>query len=561
VKKIAGILFLLIILISCHPRIHSVVENPKRHGRYPRLTKAQALLAHKSNRRNCFDVTYNRLDVKIDPAKKFISGNVIIQAEALSKIDTLQIDLAKNMKLNSVTQNEKPLSYKRKEGAIFIMPQGIEAGQTFSLMLSYEGSPLIAKNPPWYGGAVWKKNGAGYPWCGIACETEGANIWWPNKDDVSDEADSTDVIVTVADTLMAVCNGVLRNTQQNNDKTKTYHWHVSYPINNYNVTYYIGKFKLIEDVFQSKSNNERITMNYYVLPGHYELAKKHFLQAKDQINFYEQVFGPYPWPRDGYKLVESPYEGMEHQTAIAYGSGFKNEAEGFDYIVLHESAHEWWGNSVTAADLSDVWLQEGFATYSEALYVEKLHGYDEYLNYLHYQKYGILNKRPVVRKREIRYFDSGDEDVYTKGSWILHTLRGVIQNDSLFFDIIKTFRMQNHMKQIYSETFIGLVNSKTGKDYNWFFKQYLYNRKAPVLEFYWYNADMYYRWKNTAADFDKLPVQVTLDKETKTIYPGKKIQKIGLGRSAGEIFFKDDLGYYGIEDNKKLARQFTQQNK
>jgi aminopeptidase N len=561
VKQTAGVLFLFITLVSCGPRIHSVVENPKKPGRYPALTKAQALLVRKSNRRNCFDVTYNRLDIKIDPAKKFISGNVIIHAKALKKIDTLQIDLAKNMKLNSVTQNEKPLDYKRKEGAIFIMPQGIESGQTFSLMLSYEGSPVIAKNPPWQGGAVWRKDGREYPWCGIACETEGANIWWPNKDDVSDEADSTDIIVTVADTLMAVCNGVLRNAQQNNDRTKTYHWHVSYPINNYNVTYYIGKFKLIEDVFQSKVNNERVAMNFYVLPGHYELAKKHFLQAKDHISFYEQVFGPYPWPHDGYKLVESPYEGMEHQTAIAYGSAFKNEAEGFDYIILHESAHEWWGNSVTAADLSDVWLQEGFATYAEALYVEKLHGYDDYLNYLHYQKYTILNKRPVVRKREIRYFDSSDEDVYTKGSWILHTLRGTIQDDALFFDIIKTFRMQNHMKQIYSETFIDLVSAKTGKDYNWFFRQYLFNREAPILESYWIGKDIYYRWKNTAADFDKLPVKIALDREIKTIYPGQKVQKMRLENLPESAQFKTELGYYGHVENKKLIRQFAARNK
>lgn len=558
-RFILFLFFTLLVIGGCSLiGINLRVKNPKKPGAYPKYTKAQQLLANPGFKRNCYDVKYNKLDIRIDPLQKSITGTVQITAQALYLLDTIQIDLNKSLKPESILINNTAAAFTRNEGALLIkVPLKILPSQLFTIHIQYGGKPVIARRPPWRGGTVWKKDSDQLPWCGVACESEGASLWWPNKDDVSDEADSTDIWITAPDKVMAVSNGILRGTENRFPKTTTYKWHVSYPINNYNVTYYLGNFKLVRDTFTSRPGTQLIGLEYYVLPKHERVAKKHFQQLKQHLAFYESRFGPYPWPADGFKLVESPYSGMEHQTAIAYGSGFKNGPDGFDYIILHETAHEWWGNSVTAADLSDVWLQEGFATYAEALYVESLKGSDAYYNYLNWQKITIINKRPLVRPRGIRYFSHKDEDVYVKGSLVLHTLRNLIHNDSLFFDLLKTFRMQNHQKQIYSETFINLVNEKTGQDFNWFFRQYLFSRLAPMLEFYWSGDYFYYRWKDTEPDFNRLPVKLNYRNQVKLIYPSNKLQRINISSKPGENFyFNDDELYFGTKQNSGLVNEY-----
>lgn len=556
-KKALLFLLLPLFLSSCGLLgVHFKVHNPKKAGTYPKETKQNKLLAETTRYRTCFNVYHNDINIEVTPSKKFISGKVKISAKAVINFDTLQIDLYKNMKIKSVEFENQSLIYKREEGAIFIkMPRQIKAEEVFTLTVAYEGNPISAKRAPWDGGFVWKKDKDGNPWIGVACESEGSSLWWPSKDIMNDEADSTDVTITVPKNLVAVSNGVLKDTTSTTDK-KTFHWHVSYPINNYNVTLYVGNFKLLHDSYASTFYWKTTQLNHYVLPYNYEKAKFHFQQVKKHLAFYEKMFGEYPWQRDGFKLVESPYAGMEHQSAIAYGNGYKNDYQNlFDYIILHETAHEWWGNSVTAADLSDAWIHEGFASYCEALFVESISGYKEYLDYMYWQRVTILNKRPVVRKKEIRYFDYHDSDIYGKGSWILHTLRTTIANDSLFFDILKTFRTENHLKEIYSETFIDLVNKKTGKDYNWFFKQYLYQREAPFMEFCWMNDALYFRWKNTADDF-VLPVKIKVRDKTITIYPTTKIQKIELSNTYPDFYDNSDELYYGTIKNKNLQAEF-----
>ncbi len=535
--------------------IHKNVYNPKKAGTYPADSRKMQLLGGSSAYRTCYDVSHYDLHVSVDPSKKFISGKVIISAVALIDFDTLQVDLYKNMRIITVERNQQQLAYKREEGAVFIaMSQKIRKGEQFDLTVGYDGNPVVAKRPPWDGGFVWKKDNDHNAFIGVSCETEGASLWWPCKDLVSDEPDSVDVFITVPSSLMAVSNGVLKETLPDQDKT-TYHWHISYPINNYNVTVYIGNLKLVQDTYVSKLSGKTTMLNHYVLPYHYEKARTHFQEVKPILEFYETMFGEYPWQRDGFKFVESPYEGMEHQSAIAYGNGYKDDFGLFDYIILHETAHEWWGNSVTAADLADGWIHEGFASYCEALYVEKLSGKQAYLNYMHWQRLTIKNKRPVVRKHDIRYFDYHDEDIYNKGSWVLHTLRNTLNNDPLFFDILKTFRIENNQKQILSDTFIGLVNAKTGTDYNWFFKQYLYNRKAPFLEYYTDGKSFYYRWINVDSDF-KLPVEITVGGNAIPLHPSVSIQKISLNTDAWKFYDNTELLYYGLKENKKLPSLF-----
>lgn len=556
-KIFTTLLLLSVFFSSCGILgIHLKVSNPKKAGGYPKATKQNTLLAEKSRYRDCFDVHHNTLNIEVFPSAKFIKGDVLIRAKAVTDFDTLQIDLYKNMKINSISTGGEKLIFVREEGAVFVkMNQPVKAGADIEIRINYEGTPLLAKRAPWDGGFVWKTDKEGNPWIGVACESEGSSLWWPSKDIMSDEADSTDVTITVPEKLMAVSNGVLKDSSSKNGKS-TYHWHTSYPINNYNVTIYVGNFKLLHDSYASTSTWKTTFLNHYVLPYNFENAKYHFQQLKKQLAFYEKMFGPYPWQRDGFKLVESPYAGMEHQSAIAYGNGYKNDyQELFDYIILHETAHEWWGNSVTAADLSDAWIHEGFATYCEALYVENISGYEAYLDYMYWQRISILNKRPVARKREIRYFDSNDEDIYNKGSWVLHSLRTTLENDSLFFDILKTFRLENHQKQIYTETFIDLINTKTGKDYNWFFQQYLFRREAPILEFCWKNNSLYFKWTHTNEDFE-LPIKIKVFDKTIKITPTSKTQKIELSNSYPDFYDNSNELYYGTKSNKKLEQEF-----
>lgn len=542
------------ILFSFHREVH----NPRFKGKYPRFSKSLKMRGAHSRYRDCYDVTFNALNIKLGPFKKYVSGKVAITGTAVFDFDTLQVDLFPELKVTAVNHQGKAIRHYRKHGAVMIvMPGKIKTKESFTVEVCYEGEPHVAKKPPWDGGLVWKKDIKQNDWCGVACETQGASLWYPCKDDNSDEADSTSLSFTVPADLFCVSNGQLRAIDSVSSQTeRTYKWFVSYPINSYNVTFYLGKYVLLHDVYHSPVTGKDLDLNHYILPWNYSRAKKHFEQLKDFLAFYEKVFGEYPWYRDGFKLVESPYAGMEHQTAIAYGNGYRNDYNGwFDYIILHETAHEWWGNSVSAADLAHVWIHEGFATYTEALYVEHSQGKNAYLDYMFGQRFTILNKRPVVGPMGKKYFSYKDGDVYMKGSWILHTLRTVIADDTLFFDILKTFRMQYNMKQITSEAFVDMVNQKTGKDYNWFFKQYLHKRKAPFLEYYGSEGKIYFRWKYTDDDF-KMSVEVVYGNGKKfMIHPTTKVQSVALPNGASDFAFNDRTQLFGKEENKGLMRK------
>ena len=548
-------------LSSCSLIINHLlkVKNPKHAGEYPKFSESTKLLGNENTKyRTCFDATFYELNITVDEKNKYLKGIVQMNATAVSDFDTLQIDLYENLKLNKISFEGKDISYSRKYGAVFVaMPRKIKSGEKFKLLINYEGSPLVAKKPPWKGGFVWSKDKDKNPWIGVACESEGASLWWPCKDVNNDEPDSAAINITVAKDLVAVCNGHLIG-KESNGNFNTYKWFVSYPINLYDVTLYVGNFKLLADSVKMPSG-KILPINHYVLPMNYEKAKTHLAQAKDILAFYEKTFGEYPWYKDGYKLIESPYEGMEHQSAIAYGNGYKNSfGLSFDYIILHESAHEWWGNGVTASDFADVWLQEGFATYSEALYLENTQGKEFSLKYLALlYRSQIANKYPVVGPVGYRYFDYRNNDCYQKGAWTLHTLRTQIGDDKIFFDILKSFQEKYRYKTVSSKDFINMVNEKTGDNYNWFFKQYLYDRKSPMLEYYWDGADFYYRWENVDSTF-KMPAEIILDKLVRiNLKPTTYIQKISISsQTYKEIDFYNYMELFGTKKNKKLRREF-----
>lgn len=511
---------------SCiHLGINIHHKTPRQAAKIPHFQHKDSLLGANNKWRSCFDVIHYEIQLDLDPKRKIISGFVTTRFNLIKSSSQIQLDLDPKLIIDSIVGQVK-LNYKREKTAVRITLSSQNKNQSISVY--YHGSPKIARRPPWSGGMVWKQDKMGHAFAGVTCEGDGAQLWLPIKAWIGDEPDSADLFFTVPRGLTAVSNGVLKDKVEN-EGTRTFHWKTKYPINPYNISFYLGDYQLIEDSMKLKDGTN-LPMAYYVLPENFEKAKNHFAQSKLIIASYEDFFGPYPWKKECYKLIESPYEGMEHQTAIAYGHGYKNErGEDFDYIILHETAHEWWGNSVSVADFSDVWIHEGMATYAEALYVERTKGRVAYLNYLSYQYLTILNRKPVIGPSDVYYWNYRDGDVYTKGAAMLHALRTQIQNDTLFFGILKSYYEAHAKKITDTKEFIELVNEKTGKDWNYFFNQFLYRRESPYLKWnFYYNADLkveqlIYKFENVNDEF-KLAIKVKQGDQTFFIYPNSTTQ-------------------------------------
>lgn len=541
--------------------IHLHVHNPKKPGKY-KISKNDELLGELNDLKKCYDVNFYDISIQLFPHNESVKGEVEIKSTAINYFKQFEIDLHENLKINSILVDGKKVEYKREESAVYItLSEAIKSGNKFSVIVNYSGKPMVARRPPWAGGTVWKKDANKKPWLGVACEglKNGSSIWFPSKDHSSDEPDSFAIAITTPRNLVGVSNGLLEKVDSTSiaDSTKWF-WKNHYSINNYNITYYVGDFKLIKDSMDCIEG--KLLFHHYVLSYNYEKAKEHFQQVKKIIAFYEKTFGAYPWMKDGFKLVESPFAGMEHQSAIAYGNGYKNGDHNTDYIILHETAHEWWGNSVSAADLAHGWLHEGFATYCEALFYEEIAGKSAYETDLSYKFVYIKNQRPVVGPMNKRWFYYKDGDIYSKGTWILATLRTVINNDKIFFDILKSFYQENQRSVILSDKFQELVERKTGVNYDWFFNQYLYNRKTPILEYYKdYEGYLYYRWIDCNDDF-KMNAKVSPTfqyndavRNWMKISPSTtEIKKVKLLINGYYLYFDEDLKLYGTKVNKKL---------
>ncbi len=556
--KLILLLYLMFTSLSCG--LHFKVHNPKKAGRYPEFTDEQIALGSDNKWRNCFDVHHYALDIRLDVAQKQLSGWVAITATMTAVSDSVQIDLGKTLVIDSICwqqRNGHPINYRRQHRAILLsLPESLKSGETFTIFVKYHGQPGEARKAPWEGGMVWKKDKQGQPWAGVACESEGASTWFPCKDVTYDEPDSADLHFSLPESnLTAVSNGTFEGKESHNGYN-TFKWTVRNPINLYNITFYIGDYVRIEDTLVSPYG--KLNINHYVLRLNENKAREHFKAAKEHIRIYESLYGPYAWYSDGFKLVESPYAGMEHQTAIAYGNGYKNDLQGGkeDYIMLHEIGHEWFGNAVTAADLADVWLQEGITTYGEALYLEKKYGKRDADKHMLFYRFFIKNKRPLVGPTERRYFDYNDGDVYVKGAWMLQSLRATINNDSLFFAALKTFYQHYTRKVTNSKDFIAVINEVTGKDYNWFFRQYLYNNKVPILEYVQKNGVLYYRWVSVSDDFKEMPTLLTKQNgEHITLYPSTQTQTLVLNADGSEapFSFMETTTLHGVKKNKTLS--------
>ena len=517
-----------------------------------------------SSYRSCYDVYYYDLNVTIDDKnKELINSYNDFYITSLEDFDNIQIDLFSNLEINSIVFNETKLNFKRKFNAVFIdFPEIIKKGENIKFRVNYEGKPRKAVNPPWDGGFSWDYDKNKNPWIGVSCQGLGASSWWPCKDHQSDEPDSMRITCTVRSPLKVVSNGKLISNKSGYDlklksKVNTSSWFVSYPINNYNVTLCAADYAHFSDYYLS--NSDTLFLDYYVLTYNETKAKEHFKQVKPMLECFEEYFGQYPFINDGFSLVETPYLGMEHQSAIAYGNNYlpgyngnKNFIAGldFDYIIVHETGHEWWGNSITTNDIADMWIHEGFCTYSEVIYVECMYGYETMLEYVNNQKRFVRNDKPIVGPYNVN--KKGSNDMYQKGSLMLHTLRNLINDDELWFSILKGISIDFKYKVLDGKDIIEYINRKVDFNLSLFFNQYLFNSKIPIFEYKIQKEGreyvLLYRW-NAIKDFD---MKLLINDGEKNIWisPNSEWKEYTIGNIDIKNFsIRDDLFYV---DTKKV---------
>jgi aminopeptidase N len=549
-KKLFHFSVLILIIL-----IHSGYAQEQSHYIWGPFTKADSLRGYLSPLRSCYDVTYYNLDIVVDTSAKSIKGSNIIRFKAVNAFDKMQVDLFANMNVDKIEfEDGTPLKYSREAGAVFItLPSMLEQNSIHQIIFYYSGKPQIAGRPPWDGGFIWTKDNDGNPWIQVTCQGTGASLWWPNKDHQSDEPDSMLINITVPKGLEDISNGRLRSKTVLPDSSIKYSWFVSYPINNYDVTINICKYAHFSDMYISPDGS-KLSLDYYVLPENLKKAKKQFEQVKTMLACYEKYFGKYPFYRDGYKLIESSHNGMEHQSAIAYGNHFLGGYEGnasskvglkFDFIIIHESAHEWWGNSITSNDIADMWIHESFGAYAEALFVEYNWGHNEALMYMNGKKTNIRNDKPIIGPYNVNQEGSGD--MYDKGQLVLNTLRDVIDNDSLWFSILRGLQNKFAYKCINADDIINYINQKTGQNYDYFFEQYLRYVSFPVLNVFVIKKGnetaLKYKWEADVKDF-KMPIKVTTSKNHfKFIYPTTKYQSLKLNKFDPKDFKVDDKDF------------------
>lgn len=504
------------------------------------FTRKDSLQGGFSSERIAYDVRRYDLNITINPEKRYIIGYNDITFKILKNTSKIQVDLFENMKVDSIVFEGKKLNYKRDFGAVFIdfEKQQIVDGIDKKIRFYYSGNPIVAKNAPWDGGFVFSKDANGKDWIGVAVQGTGASLWYPVKDSQSDEPDfGASVKVAVPNGLMNVSNGRFLGSEDLKNGYTRWDWEVKNPINNYNITVNIADYVHIHD------NHNGLDLDYYVLRNNEEKAKKHFEEVKPMMDCFQAKFGKYPFAQDGYKLVETPYLGMEHQSAVAYGNkyrkgyaGHDNSGTGigmlFDYITIHETGHEWFGNSITSKDIADMWIHEGFTTYSESVFVECQFGAEKAQLYLNGQKRSVANDRPVIGKYNVN--NEGSTDMYYKGAQLLNTLRHVLNNDEKWWKILLKYSETYRHQIIDTPTVISFFNTEFGQDLSPIFDQFLNYKNIPELIVEKNKKEIRFKWKTDVANF-KMSVVL--------FYEGKEIR----------LDATNDWKFFKVKDKKDVV--------
>ncbi|HEX4876215.1 MAG TPA: M1 family metallopeptidase [Chitinophagaceae bacterium] len=515
-------LFLFITLSSCAQPL----------SEYEKLTRQDTLRGSITPERSWWNVVYYNLQVTPDFKTKTIRGWNQIGFDVMNegKNKKMQIDLQEPMAIDSIVFNKKKIKNFKRNGNVYIIDFGPinfvsaktalqkkQAYTSYSITVYFRGKPREARRAPWDGGWIWTKDAKGRPWMTVACQGLGASVWYPCKDHQGDEPDQGALIqVKVPDTLVAVANGRLYSKDDQLDGNMLYTWQVKNPINNYNIVTYIGKYVHFTDYYIGETE-KNLSLDYWVLDYDLEKARKQFgRDVKPMLKAFEYWFGPYPFYEDGFKLVESPHLGMEHQSAIAYGNYFLNGYLGndlsgsgwglkWDYIIVHESGHEWFANNISTNDIADMWVHEGFTMYSEVLFTEYHWGKKAANEYLQGIRENINNDRPLIGPYGVNKEGSGD--MYNKGAALLHTIRQVINDDSVFRNILRGLNKDFYHKTVDTKDVEKYIAEKSGKDLSKIFDQYLRTIKIPVLEYKIIGDRLSYRWNNVVPGFE-MPVKL-----------------------------------------------------
>jgi len=503
--------------------------------------------------RTCYDINYYHLDIKFDIADKSIGGNVLFKFTATTDFTKLQFDLFSNLAIQKVVYKGKELPYTREYNAVFVtFPNTIPRDSKQEFTVYYGGHPIIAKNAPWDGGVIYKTDSLGNPWVATACQGMGASVWWPNKDQQADEVDSALISISCPDTLQDVSNGRLRKVKKLGNGYTRYDWFVANPINNYDIEANIGKYSHFGEVFNGEKG--KLTMDYWVLTYDLPKAKRQFPEnARDMLKAFEYWFGPYPFYEDGYKLIEAPHLGMEHQSGTAYGNHFMNGYLGhdlsgtgwglkWDFIIVHESGHEWFGNNITSKDLADMWIHESFTNYSESLFVEQRYGKRAGQEYVNGTRSRILNDSPIIGVYGVNKEGSGD--MYYKGGNMLNIIRTIINDDEKWRSILRGLNKTFYHQTVTYDDIVNYITEKAGIDLKPVFEQYLKTTHLPILEFMFMHGKLNCRWIADAKNFN-MPVRVRIKGgEYQFIKPGTEFRPVSLEGATRDNIEVDTFDYY-----------------
>ncbi|GAA4276169.1 M1 family metallopeptidase [Aquimarina mytili] len=499
----------------------------------PQFTKQDTLRGSITPEREWWDLTYYHLDIKVDPDNKSIKGKNTIHYKVLKNHNIIQVDLQPPLKIEKVLQNNQELKVKSEGNAHFITlvdPQKENSINT--IQVYYSGEPREAIRAPWDGGISWKKDNNGKHFIASSCQGLGASVWWPNKDHMYDEVDSLLISVNVPKDLMNVSNGRLRKVEEHDDNTKTFHWFVSNPINNYGVNINIGDYVHFGEQYEGEKGT--LDMDYYVIRDNLDKAKKQFKDAPKMMKAFEHWFGPYPFYEDSFKLVEVPYLGMEHQSSVTYGNQYANGYLGtdlsgsgwglkFDFIIIHEAGHEWFANNITYKDAADMWIHEGFTAYSESLFLDYHFGKKAASEYVIGTRKSIQNDSPIIGIYNVN--QEGSSDMYFKGSNMLHTLRQLIEDDEKWRSVLRGLNSEFYHQTVTTKQIEEYISKETKIDLTEFFEQYLRTTKIPTLEYRLENGKLKFRYTNIIEKFD-MPVRIFIDDKAQWIQPNATWQTV-----------------------------------
>jgi len=482
-----------------------------------------------------WDLKHYDLTINIDPITKSIKGSNKITYEVVSKANILQIDLQEPLKITAITQGGEPLTFRR-EGAVHWvnLTKKQEVGKIEHVLISYEGVPKEAIRPPWDGGITWQKDSKGLPFVASSNQGIGSSIWWPLKDHPADEVDSLDMHVTVPKGLMDISNGRLVEIEVGKDND-TFHWKVVNPINDYGVNINVGDYVHFGEKYEGEKGT--LDMDYFVLRENLEKAKVHFQDARRMMQAFEHWFGPYPFYEDGFKLVDAPYLGMEHQSSVTYGNGYQNGYRGrdlsgtswgmkFDFIIIHEAGHEWFANNITYKDVADMWIHESFTNYSESLYLDYYFGKEAGQAYVRGTRMNIANDSPIIGTYGLNKRGSGD--MYYKGGNLLNMIRQLLQDDEKWRLILRGLNKEFYHQTVTTEQVESYISTQVGWNLGKVFDQYLRDTRIPIFEYYQQGGEIQYRWINAVKDFD-MPVDVLLNGKVVRLQTKTSWQKLEVG--------------------------------